>query len=80
LAAKSSELEDIQKDPCWTDDPALQARVETLVTGTQKLSDFIVSMQRSMDRLLLRIQRTVRQRDLLLGGREALLESVSNCA
>lgn len=76
LAAKSSELEDIQKDPCWADDPALQARVEALTNETQKLSTFIASMQRPMDRMLLRIQTTERQRDLLLSGREALLESV----
>jgi hypothetical protein len=76
LAAKSSELEDIQKDPCWAEDPALQARVETLTNETQKLSTFIASMQRPMDRSLLKIQTTERQRDLLLGGREALLASV----
>jgi hypothetical protein len=72
----SSELDDTKKDPCWVDDPTLKARAEELTIHTQKLSRFIASMQRPMDRLWARIQRTERERDLLLAGRETPLESV----
>lgn len=72
----SSELEEIQKDPCWAEVPTLKARAEKLMDQTQKLSSFIASMQRPMDLLRTRIQRTERERDLLLAGRETPLESV----
>jgi hypothetical protein len=76
LTAKTSELEDIQKDPCWAEDSDSKARAKMLISEMEKLSLFIADMQRPMERLLLRIQKTERQRDLLLAGREAPRESV----
>ena len=76
MTEMTSELENIQKDPCWAEDPALKTRAEKHMDQTQKLSGFIASMRKPMDRLWARIQRTERERDLLLAGRETPLESV----
>ena len=76
LALKTSELDDIQKDPCWAEDPDLKARVEVLTEVMQKIEKYISSVQHSLDRSKLINQKMEERRDLLLAGREALLESV----
>ena len=76
MATMTSELEDIQKNSCWAEDPTLKARAEKLMDQTQKLSGFVASVQGPMERLWARIKRTESERDLLLAGRETPVESV----
>jgi len=76
LALATSELEDIQKDPSWSEDPDLQARVEELTKEVNFLNRYIASIHKSIERSRLIDSKIEQRRDSLLAGREAWLESV----
>jgi hypothetical protein len=76
LALKTSELDNIQKDPYWAEDIDMKARVEELTEETQKLSRFISGVQSHIERWKLLDRKIEQRRDLLLAGREALRDSV----
>lgn len=76
LALSTSELDDIQKDQCWAEDPELKARAEELIKEIAAFTRYISSVQKSMDRARAIDQNIEQRRDLLLAGRETLLKSV----
>ena len=76
LALTTSELDDIQKDQCWAEDPELKARAEELTKEIETFTRYISSVQKSMDRARVIDQNIEQRRDLLLAGRDTPLESV----
>ena len=76
LARKTSELEDIQKDQRWAEDPDLRAKVEELTREIQALDRYISSIHKSIERSRLIDKKIEERRDLLLAGRETPLKSL----